>query len=798
MNFSTSSFKSQDEAWRLFVKPIQNIRENIRAIYILQNNSSAAHLQFQLLFHKTNAGHGDTDMTRTGHNVLVVLIRNGFKRVDLGALGPSDQGTNYLDHWLPGYGGVGLSDIGWEMFKCIVSGIIAGCLSYHVHVVVDEMFGGVKGVHLKRRFSDEDAIRFLVDKLRRANLSRQDWKFSRMMKQSGLRFTEPCMLRIVESLGEFGEWRHALSVVEWVYAKKEYKHSQSRFVYTKLLAVLGKARRPNEALQVYNKMREDCQIYPDMPACHSIAVTLGQAGLVKELLNVIEYMKQKPSKRLKNMRHKNWDPCLDPDVVIYNALLNACIPSQQWKGVPWVLKQMRHSGVKPTETTYGLAMEVMLKSAKYDLVHKFFGKMRRSGLALKALTYKVVVRAFWEEGKVDEAVQTVRNMEERGVVGSASLYYELACCLCNKGGGRRLCLRYAYRQVEKLKRLPLTKPLEVTFTGMIQSCLDGGYVHDCLSIFELMKDYCTPNIGTVNLMLKIYGRIDMFAKAKDLFEATKMASLCSKPSRTGIASLTTDVYTYSSMLEASANAHQWEYFEYVYKEMSLCNYQLDQQKHARLLVEASRAGKWHLLEHAFDTILDAGDIPDLSLFTEMICQTIFRQNYEKVFSLMKYMIHTPLQISEKQWMDVFRKSRDRIGNDELKKMLHCLENSSITSEPPVCGLLNSLQLLCTSSSNGDDLSNVGLLMGNESKTFSLFDNLEKSSEMVSRTTPVVSGSQGDDHTILQRDSQNSVDTEFDSRIEYVGESFGSGLPSASEILQRWGKSMEGGTGPYHL
>ncbi|KAK1323431.1 Pentatricopeptide repeat-containing protein [Acorus calamus] len=545
----------------------------------------------------------------------------------------------------------------------------------------EEGFGGVKGVPLKRRFSDEDAIQFLVDKLRRANLSKQDWKFLRMMKQSGLRFTEPCMLRIVESLGEFGEWRHALSVVEWVYAEKEYKHSQSRFVYTKLLAVLGKARRPNEALQVYNKMREDCQIYPDMPAYHSIAVTLGQAGLVKELLNVIEYMKQKPSKRLKNMRHKNWDPCLDPDVVIYNALLNACIPSQQWKGVSWVLKQMRHSGVKPTETTYGLAMEVMLKSAKYDLVHKFFGKMRRSGLALKALTYKVVVRAFWEEGKVDEAVQTVRNMEERGVVGSASLYYELACCLCNKGRWQEAML-----EVEKLKRLPLTKPLEVTFTGMIQSCLDGGYVHDCLSIFELMKDYCTPNIGTVNLMLKIYGRVDMFAKAKDLFEATKMASLCSKPSHTDLASLTTDVYTYSSMLEASANAHQWEYFEYVYKEMSLCNYQLDQHKHARLLVEASRAGKWHLLEHAFDTILDAGDIPDPSLFTEMICQTIFRQNYEKVFSLMKYMIHTPLQISEKQWMDVFRKSRDRIGNDELKKMLHCLENSSITSEPPVCGL----------------------------------------------------------------------------------------------------------------
>lgn len=57
-----------------------------------------------------------------------------------------------------------------------------------------------------------------------------------------------------------------------------------------------------------------------MAAYHSIAVTLGQAGLVNELVNVIECMKQKPSKTLKNMNRRNWDPCLEPDVIIYNAV----------------------------------------------------------------------------------------------------------------------------------------------------------------------------------------------------------------------------------------------------------------------------------------------------------------------------------------------------------------------------------------------------------------------------------------------------------------------------------------------
>lgn len=50
--------------------------------------------------------------------------------------------------------------------------------------------------------------------------------------------------------------------------------------------------------------------------------------------------------------------------------------------------------------------------------------------------FSVLVRAYWEQGKVNEAVEAVKDMEQRGIVGAASVYYELACCLCNKGRWR--------------------------------------------------------------------------------------------------------------------------------------------------------------------------------------------------------------------------------------------------------------------------------------------------------------------------------------------------------------------------
>lgn len=43
------------------------------------------------------------------------------------------------------------------------------------------------------------------------------------------------------------------------------------------------------------------------------------------------------------------------------------------------------------------------------------------------------MNTLWREGKTDEAVMAVQNMEKRGIVGSAALYYDLARCLCSAG-----------------------------------------------------------------------------------------------------------------------------------------------------------------------------------------------------------------------------------------------------------------------------------------------------------------------------------------------------------------------------
>ncbi|XP_078155202.1 tetratricopeptide repeat (TPR)-like superfamily protein [Carex rostrata] len=605
----------------------------------------------------------------------------------------------------------------------------------------EDVSGGEKSyrdsIKLKKRaMGDEQKIKLIVKSLAGSDMDLHDWRFVRLMKQSEIMFHEMNLLKVLAGLEHAKNWRQGLSVVKWVYSQKAYFQRKSRFVYTKLLSVLGKGRRPNEALQIFKEMLGEAQIYPDMAAYHSIAVTLGQAGMVHELNKLIENMRQKPSRNINSMRRKNWDPTLEPDVVIYNAVLNGCIPSSQWKGVFWVFDQMRYGCIEPNAASYGLAMEVMLNAGKYEFVHKFFQRMKKNGLATRAITYRILVKCLWKEGKADEAVEAVRDMERRGVVGESCVYYELACCLCNNGRWHDAML-----EVEKLKKLRRTKPLEVTFTGMIVSSFEGGYINDCISIFEQMKHYCSPNTGSINSLLRVYARSDMFAKAKDLFE--RMSAVFHTKA---------DEYTYSLMLEASASALQWEYFEFVYREMTLAGYQLDQRKHTSLIVEASKFGKSSLLEHAFDTILEAGDIPDVTIFTEMICHAISESDYQKTLNLINGMAYTSLKVNESQWIDLFRENMDRFRENALADLLNHVKSGHVVSEEPATSFVRSLE----------HLSGTNLLEATKSKVI-----VEEPEQKC-----------------LRVGKWKSVDQVLESLTADGGNIFDE-LPSAEEILKMW-------------
>ncbi|XP_074559750.1 pentatricopeptide repeat-containing protein At1g30610, chloroplastic [Curcuma longa] len=530
-----------------------------------------------------------------------------------------------------------------------------------------EVFTDVRNRPRVLRMELEERIQNLAKQLNAADINIPQWKFSKMIHNARIKFTDHSILRIVQILGTHGNWRRVLQVVEWFQSRERFKSLKSRYVYTSVLDVLGKAKRPIEALNIFQAMRQGLSSYPDLAAYHCIAVTLGQAGLMKELFDVMDCMQAVPENKFNLGPLQKWDPRLEPDLVVYNAVLNACVKRKQWEGAFWVLQQLKQRGIKPSNTTYGLVMEVMLACGKYSLVHEFFRKVEKTSVP-GVLNYKVLVNALWREGKIDEAVAAVQDMEKRGIVGTASLYYDIARCLCSSGRCQEALL-----QIKKICKVA-KKPLVVTYTGLIQTCIDSGSIENGAFVFNQMHKFCLPNIVTCNIMLKSYLGHGMFEEAKDLFQKILTGGYQNVDSNGLSQRVVPDNYTFNTMIEAYAQRQKWDDFENVYRQMLNQGFHFNTKRHMRMVLDAFRAGKILVLESTWKHLVRFERVPPIPIIKERFCMKLVEADHPAAFSCLDILQEIDIRaFSERSWLNILNSNAHRFKSDTILRLVDELD-----------------------------------------------------------------------------------------------------------------------------
>ncbi|KAL9241701.1 hypothetical protein vseg_015779 [Gypsophila vaccaria] len=535
-----------------------------------------------------------------------------------------------------------------------------------------ELQNDVPGTPRVSQMEMEERIQKLAKCLNEADTDFPEWMFSKTMRSARIRFSDTSIMRIIQILGKFENWRMVLQVVEWLQMRERFKSNKIRYVYTAALGVLQKARRPVEALNLFTTMQRSRSSYPDIVAYHTIAVTLGQAGHLRELFDVIDSMRLTPT-IFKIEGSEERDPQLEPDIVVYNAVLNACAKRKEWEGAFWIMQRLAETDQQPSSATYGLLMEVMLSCGKYDLVHEFYRQMRAS-FAPNALTYRVLVKTLWKEGKPEEAVAAVEEMERRGLVGSASLYYDLARCLCSAGRCEE-----ALMQVDKICRVA-SKPLVVTYTGLIQACLDAGNVEGGIFIFNYMQKYCAPNLVTCNIMLKAFLQHGMFTEAIELFQKlTKSGQQESKATDR----ITADIHTFSLMLEACVNESRWGDFHFAYDQMLRHGHPFNTKRHLWMVLQASNAGKVEVVETTWKHLMQSGLVPPPALVKERFRLKMEADDLDAAISSIDSHPSSHQQsFSKEAWSKLLEDNAHRFNKEAIEHLIRDISNSLANSELP--------------------------------------------------------------------------------------------------------------------
>nr|PNR47214.1 hypothetical protein PHYPA_014334 [Physcomitrium patens] len=573
----------------------------------------------------------------------------------------------------------------------------------------------------------------LVEELTKVG-KKQTFLLSRLMHGSRVKWTNGHLIELVKMLGVHNDWRKAMEVVHWVHCREHFGHCRSRYVYTTLLAVLGKCLRPVEALNVFNVMREDHSTYPDIAAYHSIAVTLGKAGHLTQLLHLIESLRQESmKKRARGIPLQlSWKGSLEPDIVIYNAVINACGPHREWEGAEWALQQIKFSRITPDSITYDLAIEVMVKSGQYDKAWKYYELMEREGFLPSGKTFKALVEALGTTGEVDRAMEMVEDMESRGVSECAGVYYALASALCTAGR-----LSEALVQVAKLANHPSKKPDVITFTCLIQTCEKAGRWQDAITLFNRMQYVCSPNVGTYNTMIALYGRLRMFEEARNMFEFVKEGKGIDSRSTPADSRLSPTAHTYESMLGACAACEHWDYFEVVLQEYRTSGFQLDRRRHLWFMSPIVKAGQERLIDLVACLLQRPNEPPNAEFYRVLLPLLSMHGRYTLVLNYLSVALEQGVVLNTAEWSSIVGKALEQLpmadaknffcanvtavkvnDNKLVKQLLQCL--ISVGAETKARNIVTSLGLQL--SEFAPDKHDSRLVMQEEENISSILEN----------------------------------------------------------------------------
>lgn len=222
-------------------------------------------------------------------------------------------------------------------------------------------------------------------------------------------------------------------------------------------------------------------------------------------------------------------------------------------------------------------------------------------------------------------------------------------------------------------------------------------------------------------------------------------------------------------------------------------------------------------------VLERGEIPNVQLITELICQSVAHSDYGRALQLLNIMTEASIKINEVEWVNLLQKNVHQFSTDDLEGLIKYLSTSGATNADPAFGLVRALQ-----SQHGTTLVKGTYLLTDDTSTqqseLSLVKNEDKYSSSspaeqdqltcknwctdiildvpdsdreipqlgvsavmsrdISSTDQHLENKHGHSDLGQQGTQVSAIDEVLDSMNSYGDNSYGV-IPSASEILEIW-------------
>ncbi|RCV42709.1 hypothetical protein SETIT_9G237800v2 [Setaria italica] len=255
--------------------------------------------------------------------------------------------------------------------------------------------------------------------------------------------------------------------------------------------MMGKGRFPSTDMLVHlcenlckskkgDKMWEIFMVLLEKGYCknardyHLVVSFLGKAGKVREAYDVLKEVKRKR---------------LDPDVLSYNALMEALCRNDLLRPAKKLWDEMFTSGCSPNLHTYNILITKFTEMGESEEVQQLFDHMFQKGVAPDGATYTSFITMLCQKNKYEQALEIFRRslMQDAEVASSVLSMFIPALC---KQGNFKVALSVMCSVPSNVENLN-------SHVILLKNLTDIGEVEMALEHLKWIRSNCSSNFQNI-------------------------------------------------------------------------------------------------------------------------------------------------------------------------------------------------------------------------------------------------------------------------------------------------------------
>jgi pentatricopeptide repeat protein len=288
------------------------------------------------------------------------------------------------------------------------------------------------------------------------------------------------------------------------------------------------------------------------------------------------------------------------NIEVYNEVLSCMESAKRSDDAITLLHLMEdHKDIHPAPTlaTYQRVLSSLVTDGKVEDAVDLLLSLPQRGTYPTIYSYEIVMSELLRKGRKNywrKAVDLLKAMQTQKIAAPTVMYNRVISC-CAKSN-QPDAAKHVFQMMKEASVLPDT----VTFNALINSCANHGDAKEALALFHQATQESVADVITYTNTIKACAKVKWPRKAIQLLEDAKKKK-----------HITLDAYIYTAVIDACAKAKMWQNAIQLLDDMKKNKIIPNEYSYSSVISACGNCGKW---EKALE-LLEQMKIEDLKVGT---------------------------------------------------------------------------------------------------------------------------------------------------------------------------------------